>query len=73
MSAANILSQLREKMGVTIYGLGKRLDLKSSSHAWMMCHGQRNPNFETCRKIIKLGKEYGMSITLDMIRGDDPE
>ena len=71
MNTPEILAQLQKKLDVTIYGLGKRLGLRSTSHAWLLMKGGRLPSISTCKKIIKLGHEHGMVITLDMLRGED--
>lgn len=69
MSAASILTELQEKLDLSMYGLGKKLGLKSSAHVWMFKNGTRLPSIQTCHKIINLGKEVNMTITLDMLRG----
>jgi hypothetical protein len=67
MSVATVLDELQAKMGVTLYRLNKLLGLKSTAHIYSLKHGVRTPNVHTSKKIIKLGKEVGMDITLDML------
>lgn len=71
MNAVSILTELQEKLDLTLYGLGKKLGLKSTGHIYLFKNGVRKPNLITCKKIINLGKEAGMSITLDMLRGEN--
>ncbi len=70
MSSVRILTELQQKLGLTMYGLGKQLGLKSSAHGWLFIKGGITPSVATCHKIIKLGKKAGMNITLDMLLGD---
>jgi len=68
MSVAEVLNTLQEKTGLSMYALGRRLGLKSSSHVWQLKKGVKTPDIHTCISIIELGKELEMDITLEMLR-----
>ena len=68
MGCADILSELMKKLDVTMYGLGKRLGLKSDSHVWLLIKGDVKPSFETCYKIIDLANDNGMNVSIEMLR-----
>lgn len=70
MSVADYLAILREKSGLTMYGLGRELGLKSKAHVWLLEHGQRLPSIPTCYKIINFAKKHDIYLTLDMLRGE---
>lgn len=67
MNVNDILTQLEIKLGVTPYGLNRRLGLKSSSHIYHLKTGLRTPNIHTWKKIIKLCKEAGLPIDWNTI------
>lgn len=69
MSASEVLKEIKEKTGLSMYMLNKKIGLKSLSHVSMMISGDRKPDPETTKKIIEFGQKIGMSITWDMIYG----
>lgn len=71
MSASDILQKLQDKLGLTMYGLSKKLGLKSESHVRLLKLKIRTPNINTCKKIMKLCKESGIKVNLDMLGKDD--
>lgn len=73
MSVPEYLALLREKSGLTMYGLGKELGLKSKAHVWMLENGKRLPSISTCLKIISFARKYEINLTLDMLRGAESD
>lgn len=65
MSASEAITNMLDTMKVSMYRLNKLLGAKSSSHVWQYVNKLKNPSTPMCKKIIALGKEYGMSITMD--------
>ncbi len=71
MEVPDYIDLLLKKSGLTMYGLGKELGLKSTAHVWLLKHGINLPNIQTCRKIINFAKKYDVHLTLDMLRGEE--
>ena len=67
MSVSTIIEMMKAKSGLSMYALNKRIGLKSPSHIWKLIGGDRKPNDETVKKIIKFAEEIGMKVTRDMI------
>lgn len=67
MSVATIIALMKEKSGLSMNALNKKIGLKSPSHIWKLLKGDRTPNSDTAKKIVKFGEEIGMIITLEMI------
>jgi hypothetical protein len=71
MSIENILSELQDKLGLTMHGLSKRLGFKSTAHVFLLKKGDRVPTLATCKKIIDLCEENNIPVSIDMFYKDE--
>lgn len=67
MSVHQVLLKLQRKLGINLNQMSHLIGLKSSAHIYFLNSGKRRPSRETCYKLIKLGKQLGINVTLDQL------
>ena len=73
MNAAQILKEVRKKIGVSTPKFSAMLGYKSKSVVWLIENGHREPSILMCRRLIKIAHDKaGIELTMDqLLRGSN--